>query len=289
MNYTIKNDILNVEISSFGAELQSIKRNNVEYLWQGDENSWKNRATNIFPYVGRMQEGKYTYKGKTYEMGGHGLVRHIDFTVEKSEDQKIIFKMISNEETLKSYPFNFEYFITYELKEDTLFITSKVVNKDNKAMYFGLGGHPGFITPLDNSLKFEDYYLEFDECAKINNIRVSEKGLITHKEEYPLKDDKILNLTHNLFDNDALIFENMSKGVMLKTDKDNKSVYVKYEDMTYLGIWHSPKKEVNFVCIEPWTSLPSRDGIIEDIEKQENLIYLEENKQYENKWSITIK
>ncbi len=289
MNYTIKNDILNVEISSFGAELQSIKRNNVEYLWQGDENSWKNRATNIFPYVGRMQEGKYTYKGKTYEMGGHGLARHIDFTIEKSEDQKITFKMISNEETLKSYPFNFEYFITYELKEDTLFVTSKVVNKDNKAMYFGLGGHPGFIIPLDNRLKFEDYYLEFDECAKINNIRVSEKGLITHKEEYPLKDDKILNLTHNLFDNDALIFENMSKGVTLKTDKDNKSVYVKYEDMTYLGIWHSPKKEVNFVCIEPWTSLPSRDGIIEDIEKQENLIFLEENKQYENKWSITIK
>ena len=289
MNYTIKNDILNVEISSFGAELQSIKRNNVEYLWQGDENSWKNRATNIFPYVGRMQEGKYTYKGKTYEMGGHGLARHIDFTIEKLEDQKITFKMISNEETLKSYPFNFEYFITYELKEDTLFVTSKVVNKDNKAMYFGLGGHPGFIIPLDNRLKFEDYYLEFDECAKINNIRVSEKGLITHKEEYPLKDDKILNLTHNLFDNDALIFENMSKGVTLKTDKDNKSVYVKYEDMTYLGIWHSPKKEVNFVCIEPWTSLPSRDGIIEDIEKQENLIFLEENKQYENKWSITIK
>ena len=289
MNYTIKNDILNVEISSFGAELQSIKRNNVEYLWQGDENSWKNRATNIFPYVGRMQEGKYTYKGKTYEMGGHGLARHIDFTIEKSEDQKITFKMISNEETLKSYPFNFEYFITYELKEDTLFVTSKVVNKDNKAMYFGLGGHPGFIIPLDNRLKFEDYYLEFDECAKINNIRVSEKGLITHKEEYPLKDDKILNLTHNLFDNDALIFENMSKGVTLKTDKDNKSVYVKYEDMTYLGIWHSPKKEVNFVCIEPWTSLPSRDGIIEDIEKRENLIFLEENKQYENKWSKTIK
>ena len=77
MNYTIKNDILNVEISTLGAELQSIKKNNVEYLWQGDEKSWKNKATNIFPYVGKMQDGKYIYKGKTYEMGSHGLARHI--------------------------------------------------------------------------------------------------------------------------------------------------------------------------------------------------------------------
>ncbi|MBS5794608.1 MAG: aldose 1-epimerase family protein [Clostridiales bacterium] len=288
MNYTIKNDILNIEISSFGAELQSIKKNNVEYLWQGDEKSWKNRATNIFPYVGRMQEGKYIYKGKTYEMGGHGLARHIDFLVDKIEDNKIAFKMVSTEETLKSYPFSFEYFIIYEIKDNTLFITSKVVNKDNNKMYFGLGGHPGFITPLNSNLNFEDYYLEFDDCFKPNNIRVSEKGLIKHKEAFPLKDDKILNLTHNLFDNDALIFDNLSKGVTLKSDKDNKSVYVKYEYMTYLGIWHTPKANVDFVCIEPWTSLPSRDGIIEDIEKQDNLICLDVNKEYENTWSITI-
>ena len=58
--------------------------------------------------------------------------------------------------------------------------------------------------------------------------------------------------------------------------------------MTYLGIWHTPKANVDFVCIEPWTSLPSRDGIIEDIEKQDNLICLDVNKEYENTWSITI-
>ncbi len=288
MNYTIKNDILNVEISTLGAELQSIKKNNVEYLWQGDEKSWKNKATNIFPYVGKMQDGKYIYKGKTYEMGSHGLARHIEFEADKIEENKIVFKMTSNEDTLKNYPFIFEYFITYEIKENTLFITSKVVNKDNKPMYFGLGGHPGFITPIDNGLNFDDYYLIFDDACKVNNIRISEKGLITHKEPFTLKDDKVLNLTHNLFDNDALVFENMSKGVTLKSDKDDKSVYVKYENMSYLGIWHTPKAQVNFVCIEPWTSLSSRDGIIEDIEKQDNLVCLDANKEYENTWSISI-
>ncbi|WP_317368360.1 aldose 1-epimerase family protein [uncultured Tyzzerella sp.] len=288
MNYTIKNDILNIEISSFGAELQSIKKNNVEYLWQGDEKSWKNRATNIFPFIGRMQEGKYTYKGKAYEMGSHGLARHTDFIVDKAEDNKIIFKMTSNEDTLKNYPFVFDYFITYEIKDNTLFITSKVVNKDSKPMYFGIGGHPGFITPINRSLNFEDYYLEFDNCFNPNNIRVSQIGLVTHKEAFPLKDNKILNLTHSLFDNDALILDNLSKGVTLKSDKDDKSVYVKYENMTYLGIWHTPKENVDFVCIEPWTSLPGRGGIIEDIEKQDSLICLDASKEYENTWSISI-
>ncbi len=289
MNYTIKNDFLTVTVNTFGAELQSIKRNNIQYLWQGDESSWKNKATNIFPYVGKMEEGKYIYKGKTYEMGSHGLARHIDFIVEQVEEEKIVLKMVANEQTLKSYPFSFEYFISYELKEDTIAITSKVVNKDNKPMYFGLGGHPGFNVPLDEKLNFEDYYLIFDNACKVNNIKINEKGLITGKEEYYLKNDNILNLKHNLFDNDALIFENMSKGVTLKSDKDNKSIYLKYDNMDYLGIWHTPKKEVNFVCIEPWTSLPSRDGIIEDIEKQQNLVCLDANNEYENKWYITIK
>lgn len=288
MNYSIKNDKINVTISTLGAELQSIEKDGTEYLWQGDEKSWKNKATNIFPYVGKMTEGKYIYKGQTYEMGSHGIARHIEFIVEEKEDTKITFKMSSNENTLKSYPFIFDYFITYEIKENTIFITSKVVNKDDKTMYFGLGGHPGFITPIDNNLSFEDYYLEFDNECNINNIKVTEKGLVTHKEKFNLEDNKILNLTHILFDNDALIFENMAKGVKLKTNKDTKSVYLKYDNMTYLGIWHTPKAQVNFICIEPWTSLSSRDGIIEDIEKQDNLVSLEANKKYENTWSIGI-
>ena len=111
MDYIIKNNDLTVKISTLGAELQSIKKDNIEYLWQGDEKSWKNKATNIFPYVGKMTEGKYIYKGQTYEMGSHGLARHIEFSVEEKEDEKITFKMSSNEDTLKNYPFLFDYFI----------------------------------------------------------------------------------------------------------------------------------------------------------------------------------
>ena len=56
----------------------------------------------------------------------------------------------------------------------------------------------------------------------------------------------------------------------------------------YLGIWHWPKTEVPYVCIEPWSSLPSGKDIVEDLETQKNLISLEEGRHYENRWSITI-
>lgn len=288
MNYKIKNNILEIEISSLGAELQSIKKNNHEYLWQGDPNSWNNRATNIFPYVGRMTDGKYTFQGNTYEMGGHGFARNTEFIVEEISNNKIILKTEYNQNTLKSFPFKFEFYIIYEIIENTLQICYKVLNKDNKKMYFGLGGHPGFIVPLENSLSFEDYYLEFENCCNPINHNVAIGGYISNSNPYNLQNNKILHLKHNLFDNDALIFENMDKIVTLKSDKDNKKVVVKYPEMKYLGIWHSPNKEVPFVCIEPWTSLPSRNGILEDFEIQPSLISLEQDKEYINNWSISI-
>lgn len=43
MNSILENNLLKVEVSSFGAELQSItsKASGYEYLWQGDPAFWK--------------------------------------------------------------------------------------------------------------------------------------------------------------------------------------------------------------------------------------------------------
>lgn len=288
MIWNIKNNNLSVDISNLGAEMQSIKKDNVEYLWQGDKKSWKNKATNIFPIIGKLQNGKYFYKDKEYELGSHGLARYMEFEANKLAENKISFKIISNSDTLKSYPFKFEYYIIYELIENSLNITSKVINIDDKTMYFALGGHPGFCLSRGEELTIEDYYLEFDFSSKVDNYLISNKGLVTGKEEYSLEEDKILRLKASIFDNDALIFNGMAKGVKLKSDKTKREVYIKYPNMEYLGIWQTPELSPDFLCIEPWTSLPARDGIIEDIEKQ-GLVSLEPSKEYINTWSISIK
>ena len=54
MNYTINSEKLSVTVSTKGGEMQSIRTNDgTEYLWQGDPNTWPDRALNLFPYVGR--------------------------------------------------------------------------------------------------------------------------------------------------------------------------------------------------------------------------------------------
>ena len=65
MDYTIKNEFLTVVVRDDGAELQSIKTaDGTEYLWQADKTFWDDKAPNIFPYVARMTEGKYTADGE---------------------------------------------------------------------------------------------------------------------------------------------------------------------------------------------------------------------------------
>ena len=81
MEYQIKNGSIQLIISDVGAELQSIKKDNTEYLWNGDERYWKERSPILFPYVGRFTEGKYLLNGKEYEMDIHGFARKLPYHV----------------------------------------------------------------------------------------------------------------------------------------------------------------------------------------------------------------
>ena len=76
MIYTLENDSLKVQVNSHGGELWSIQtKDGAEYLWQGDEAYWKDRALNLFPYIARLTEGKYMLDGKTYD----ALIKEVDY------------------------------------------------------------------------------------------------------------------------------------------------------------------------------------------------------------------
>ena len=278
MIYTIKNNKITVLINSFGAELMSIKDiNGTQYLWQGEKKYWKDRSPILFPYIARLTDNKYYIDNKCYSMNIHGFASNSEFQVVKLLEDEITFSLKSNETTYKIYPRNFELIITYKLIENKIEITFIVINNDNKTMYFGIGGHPGFL--LNGN--FEDYYLEFNEKCQPIRVGFNEKCFLNNKdEEFPLIDSKILKLSHNMFDDDAIILYNTSKVISIKNTKTNYTLTVSFKDMKYLGLWHMPKTNAPYICIEPWSSLPSREGIIEVFEKQSNLLVLEKNKQY---------
>ena len=291
MNYTIANHYLTVSISSIGGELQSILgKDKTEYLWQGDINSWPTRAINIFPYVGRLTKDQYTYQCQSYNMSIHGFLSRSEMIVEKHTENSICFLLESNEETLRQYPFLFAFRIHYRLMDEKIDIEFEVQNKDHKTMYFGVGGHPGFQVPNEKGLCFEDYYLEFRDDAQPISIGMTDTCYVNGKErKFLLRENRCLDLKQNLFNHDAIILRDMSKEVTLKARGGNKEITVTYEMMNYLGLWNWPTKDVPYVCIEPWSSLPSRQDVIEALEYQNDLISLEPNKEYKNHWSIKVK
>ncbi len=290
MIYTIKNEFLTVEIDSFGAELHSIKAaDGTEYLWQGDPAVWKGQAPNLFPYVARLTDKKFTFDGKEYEMKIHGFINAVELEAEVQEESSVTFRYESNESTRTQYPFEFVYRITYALNDSVLTVHNQVENTGDRRMFFGIGGHPGFNVPLEEGLTFEDYVLEFSHPAHPWRVGFTADCYRNgHDEAYELEDGVRIPLKHNLFDNDAVVLKNVDHTVTICSDKGKRAVRVSYPDFPVIGFWHMPKMEAPYVCIEPWRSLPSRKGIVEDFSQQDDLVALDSGNTYSNVWTIEI-
>ena len=289
MIYTIKNDSLKVEINSRGGEIWSIVKDGTEYLWQGDAKYWGDRAFNLFPYIARLTDGKYTVDGQTYSLTIHGFVNYTELNVLEQSEDSIVLGITQTAETLEKYPYDFHYSVAYTLKGDKLEVKFAVSNDNDKTMYFGVGGHPGFNVPLEEGLGFEDYYLEFDTDEEPVRVGFSKTCFLNGQDKpFALAEGNRIPMAHNMFDNDAIVLTAMSKGITLKSDKSAKSVHVEYPEMDYLGIWHMPFTDAPYVCIEPWTSLPSRQDVVEDLATQPSLVSLPARESYENTWTIQI-
>ncbi len=66
------------------------------------------------------------------------------------------------------------------------------------------------------------------------------------------------------------------------------SVTVSFPGMPYLGLWHQPKTDAPYLCIEPWCTLPAWQDQIMALEEQEDLLRLQPGKRYQNTWRIQI-
>ena len=291
MIYTIENDAIRVQISSVGAEMMSLqmKSDGHEYLWQGDATYWANRASNLFPICGRLTGGKYTYRGKTYEMLLHGFARQSEMQVAEQKADQIAFRLTETADSLQKYPFRFELTIGYQLIGQTVRQTFTVHNTDDQVLPFAVGGHPGFNVPMTPDTVFEDYKVEFD-CEKPAKLVVmSEAHLDTgDRTPFALENGRVLYLNHRLFDHDAIFLTDMCKGITLKSDKCTRSVHLSYPDMNFLGFWHKPNTDAPYLCIEPWYGIPAMDGVVDDLETKHMMIHLNPNDVYTNAFEISI-
>ncbi len=140
-----------VVVPEKGGMVTSITKNGDEYSWLREPNfSLPERprcaVPVLFPMCGRANEGGNTFGGVKYPMDIHGLVHSMPWeVVETGTDgaASVTVRVISNEETKKSYPFDFCVTIRYALRGSELRFEQKYANTGDMDMPFAFGfdGH----------------------------------------------------------------------------------------------------------------------------------------------------
>ena len=284
----INNGFLTAEISEIGAELTKLSSTSTDYLWNGNPLFWTGHAPVLFPFVGRLADKCYVYEGKTYgPVNIHGFAPKARFLTESWEDSACTMLLVREPFMRKIYPFDFDFRVRYELEKRTLRVKYLVTNRVKGNMYYGLGSHPGINVPLTKGIPFEDYFLEFpyakDVKQRIFTDGVLDTGLC---KPYELENGR-LYLKHNLFDNDAVCLENTGHVVLLRTEKDKKSVRVEYPQTKWCALWHKTGAKAPYVCIEPWFTLPGTEDAF-DIGKSNNMLHLGSGKSAQHNLTITV-
>lgn len=288
MTEIIENETLLIEIENRGAELKRIyhKQKEKEYLWPGSREWWPRSAPVLFPIVGKLNDNHYRVNGGTYSLSQHGFARDKDFLVHQKNQSVIHYRLEEDEESLKIYPFLFTLEIGYALQGPRLEVSYKVINKGKGSMYFSIGGHPGFICPLEEKENFSDYYLQFEKKETIDRYLV-EEGLLSGKTERILTDENILPLHYDLFEHDAIVLKNMASTFMLlKSRVSDYSLRFDYGGYPFFGIW--TQVGAPFICLEPWCGIADTKGFDGAFPQKEGVEKLKEGEAFHRAFAITL-
>jgi len=287
--FTIESPLLKATINPKGAELTSLvhKEHSLEYMWSGDPAFWGKHSPVLFPIVGTLKANQYSYKGQSYSLSRHGFARDQQFAVESHTADAITFLIKSNEESLKVFPFAFEFRIGYTALEDSLAVTYEVTNPGKQELYFSVGGHPAFKVPLADGTGYEDYYLSFDQEEDAPRWPISPDGLIEAAPIPLLENSNRLSLTKALFQKDALVLKGLkSSRISLKSDKAPHGLSMDFPGFPFFGIWAA--KDADFVCLEPWCGIADGVGSDQQLTSKEGINKLPGKEVFTRTWTVRV-
>lgn len=247
----LDNGSLRVEIAERGAEIRRVTLNGEDRFWCGDPNVWGGVAPVLFPICGGLKEDRFSIGGEIYNLQKHGFAKNMDFEVEKQTNVSAVFLLTETPETLAVYPWKFELRIKYTLTGTAIRVDYDIKNNSESTMYTAIGSHEAYACPGG----IEDYDIIFERKETLKSAIVNGK-LIERNTNTVLFESNTLPLYNEYFTVDALVLTDLkSRFVTLRNRKNGKSAAVSFDGFDYLLIWTKPEAE--YVCIEPWTSIPS--------------------------------
>jgi len=280
LNHVLVNKNIQIEVSELGAELKSIQVQGEEKLWPG-KRLWQRSSPILFPVVGKCAKDQIIVKGKSYPMGQHGFARDRRFEVLTKTEDKLSFRLSSDAETKKHFPFDFELILHYQLDDDSVHIGYKVKNSGTGNMFFSIGAHPAFL--LDAHAK--QTQLRFNK-KEDQNRHLLHDGLFNGKKEASLKSG-VLDLSNEDFKTDAIVYKGLSSTEVELIQDGQKKLSMLFSGFPYFGVWSKPDCQ-EFLCLEPWIGCADPIGFEEELEQKQGILELASGRTFNAKWSVSF-
>ena len=219
--------------------------------------------------IGRLKDEEYEYNNELYKIKIHGFAKVSMFEIIEKNDNYVSLRITGSNDTYSMYPFDFDFIVSYELMDNIIKKQYMTINNGYKTMYYEVGGHEGYNLTFENNKIMDDYYIKFSDSSVYTYTTDSVIMVNKDLKEIDMVDKK-LYLKPEVFKNDALILDCSrlkDRNVTLECGKKSRKVKVTFDDFDYLGIWTRPFYS-NYVCIEPWSSLPDCNFIDKKLENK---------------------
>jgi len=253
-------------ITGFGVENDEILFLNKETLYDPQKNI-RGGIPILFPISGQLENGEYEWNDKVYQMKNHGVARNhswevIDTDIDETK-AAVTLRLVSNEETMREYPFQFEVIFSYTLTQNELHIDQVYRNASDEAMPIYAGFHPYFKT----ASKELTYQTDAKTYLDYNNMEV-----------HPLNHS--LDLTNKK--ESLVLLDSMKKDISFELPELKKNVTMRYGDeFKYIVLWTEAEQE--FICVEPWMAMT------DELNRKEELVMVEPGKSLLTSLVISVK
>lgn len=261
MEFMIENDLLQVTVTQWGGQIKSVvrKSDGVEHIWNGNPDIWKFHTPVLFPYCGKVKDGKMEIRGKLVENAPpHGVVRTLTHELVSHSADSLTLTVSASEDTLTIFPYQFRFLSTFRLEGECLHHTLTIENTDIEAFSFGIGYHPGFTIPFDTQHSALDYELRFSDMESPICMETP-TGLLNGRYYVMGNNIRTIPVTEGMFDKGSHCMVNLRSKTLGIYEKDSgRAVVCEISNYPYCLIWSQPGTP-QFICIEPWHSLPSTE------------------------------
>ena len=234
-------------VDSFGAKCLAIIIDGHNQLFYEESDIGHSGIPICFPSFGPLDNQELIHDGKTWPMKQHGFARDLEFKQVESTADSVRYELTQNQETLKRYPFKFQFLVTHQLLADGLRIELSIRNLSNQAMPISPGIHP---------------YFSVDDPANVtvttkanfghNNLNDYQKELLQEATCFDIVDQKDGVKTLKISSNPDQHLPDHGLEVTRLTRGHQKSVSLSCDLSIFkmMTVWRKTP-ECNYICLEP--------------------------------------